>query len=97
MAAALGKPPAELAIYDPYYCDGAVKRHLAAAGFPRVHNENDDFYGVLAAGACPAHDVLVTNPPYSGDHPQRCVEFALGRNKARAARAVGAATAGRCC
>ena len=35
LASRLGKPPAELVLYDPYYCDGAMRTHLAAVGFPR--------------------------------------------------------------
>ena len=35
---ALGKPPAELRIYDPYYCAGSVVTHLQELGFPNVHN-----------------------------------------------------------
>ena len=35
LAAQLGKEPRELAIYDPYYCNGAVVAHLGARGFPR--------------------------------------------------------------
>ena len=26
----------------------------------------------------PEHDVLVTNPPYSADHVERCLTFAVG-------------------
>jgi len=65
----------ELRIYDPYFCNGAVQRHLAALGFPRVHNRNEDFYEVQAQGRVPPHDVVVTNPPYSGSHPQRLFGF----------------------
>jgi hypothetical protein len=54
-------------------------RHLGALGFGRVHNRNDDFYAADAAGALPAHDVLLTNPPYSADHPERLLQF-CGRN-----------------
>lgn len=75
----LGKEPATLRIYDPYFCNGAVARHLGARGFPCVHNANEDFYAVDAAGAVPEHDVVLTNPPYSADHPQRLLSF-LGRN-----------------
>ena len=32
LAAQLGKEPRELAIYDPYYCNGAVVAHLGARG-----------------------------------------------------------------
>mmetsp|Transcript_53515 Transcript_53515/g.170230 ORF Transcript_53515/g.170230 Transcript_53515/m.170230 type:complete len:204 (+) Transcript_53515:62-673(+) len=39
LAAALRKAPAALRVYDPYFCAGAVKAHLARLGFPRVYNE----------------------------------------------------------
>ena len=70
LAAELGRPAEALRIYDPYYCNGAAARHLGALGFPLVHNANEDFYEVLAGGALPAHDVLLTTPPYSGHHPE---------------------------
>ena len=76
LAAALGTTPEQLAIYDPYFCAGSVTRHLAAQGFPRVHNHNEDCYATIAAGRVPKHDVLVTNPPYSGDHVERLLRFA---------------------
>lgn len=41
--------PEALRIYDPYYCNGAVVRHLAALGFPNVYNCNEDFYLMQAA------------------------------------------------
>jgi len=64
VAKLLGKArPGDLRIYDPYYCDGSVKRHLAALGFPRVYNEPVDFYEEVRQGRVPPHDVLVTNPP----------------------------------
>lgn len=75
LADELGRPAADLRIFDPYYCNGAVVRHLAALGFPRVHNRNEDFYAVQASGGLPAFDVLVTNPPYSADHPERLMRF----------------------
>lgn len=49
IAKKMGVACEELRIYDPYYCNGAVVRHLAALGFPNVYNENEDFY---AAQAC---------------------------------------------
>lgn len=79
VAASLGKASSELRIYDPYFCNGAVARHLNALGFPHVYNRNEDFYAVQDAGSVPAHDVVVTNPPYSGTHPQRLLSF-LTRN-----------------
>ena len=62
LAATLGVAAAELRIYDPFYCNGAVERHLAALGFPCVHNRNEDFYAVLQEGRVPPHDVVVTAP-----------------------------------
>ena len=81
LASALGyTDPAELRIYDPYFCNGAVTRHLGALGFPNVHNVNEDFYAVVASGRVPTHDVVVTNPPYSGAHPSRLLDF-LANNR----------------
>ena len=57
----LGKAPSELRVWDPYYCQGRVKRQLAALGFPNVHNECEDFYARLRASDLPEHDVLVTS------------------------------------
>jgi hypothetical protein len=42
---------------------------------------NEDFYEVKAAGKCPDYDVLVTNPPFSGDHLERIFKFAVKSNK----------------
>ena len=75
-----GVAPDALRIYDPYYCNGAVARHLDKLGFPNVHNRNEDCYAVWANKAMPPHDVVVTNPPYSADHPERLLRF-LARNK----------------
>ena len=75
-AQACGKTPKTLVIYDPYFCAGGTKRSFAALGFPNVVNENKDFYSVLERGEVPQHDVLVTNPPYSADHVERCITFA---------------------
>lgn len=51
LAKELGKTPEELAIYDPYYCQGSTVGRLASLGFPRVHNRKEDFYEVRP-GAC---------------------------------------------
>jgi hypothetical protein len=72
----LNKTPAELVIYDPYYCAGGTKRNLALIGFTNVINRNEDFYQVVEEERVPEHDVLLTNPPYSGDHIEKCVTFA---------------------
>lgn len=66
-----------LRIYDPYYCNGSVISNLAQIGFPNVYNQKEDCYKTWsqsdATQPYPAHDVLVTNPPYSEDHIQRLV------------------------
>lgn len=62
-------------IYDPYYCDGAVKRNLASLGFPQVHNVKEDCYRTWASRSVPDLDVLITNPPYSQDHIPKLVDF----------------------
>ncbi len=54
--------------WDPYYCEGSVVAHLSSLGFTSVRNEPVDFYAEVAAGRVPEHDVLLTNPAYSGDH-----------------------------
>lgn len=46
LAEEMGKAPAELVIYDPYYCQGSTVERLASAGFPNVYNRNEDFYKV---------------------------------------------------
>ena len=75
VAKRLNKEPSELKIYDPYYCAGAVVNHLKELGFGKVHNQPDDFYEVIKEGKVPPHDILITNPPYSGDHFDRLKKF----------------------
>ena len=84
LAKHLSKPPAELKIWDPFYCTGAAARRLAAVGFPSVYHRCEDFHAVVAAGggAVPEHDVLVTNPPYSAEHLQKLFEHCVGSGKA---------------
>ena len=79
LASSLGKTKETLKIYDPYFCEGSVKRHFERLGFPNVHNENEDFYATIREGRIPEHDVVVTNPPYSGEHMEKCVTW-LGDN-----------------
>ena len=75
LAARLALSPATLRLYDPYFCTGACKAHLASLGFPCVHNENVDFYSAAASGSVPAHDVLLSNPPFTRDHLERIFRF----------------------
>jgi hypothetical protein len=72
LAQLLGKDRNSLVIYDPYYCNGQVKRLLGTLGFSRVINENEDCY---ANWDKKEFDVVVTNPPYSGDHMERMCQW----------------------
>jgi hypothetical protein len=76
LAQRCGRSKAQLRIYDPYYCEGSMVRHLARLGFTDVYNRDEDCYAAWASGGAPDFDVLVTNPPYSGDHIRRCCDFA---------------------
>ena len=82
IARALGKKDRrQLVIYDPYYCDGGIKRKLQHLGIPakNIRNENRDFYKDIAHETVPPHDVVITNPPYSGTHMEQLFDF-LSKN-----------------
>ncbi len=55
----------------------AIRSHLANLGFSDVINENVDFYN----SPVPKHDFLITNPPYSGEHKQRILEFCVKQRR----------------
>ena len=42
-------------------------------------NENRDFYQQIRSNCIPEHDVLITNPPYSGEHKSKLLQYLLGR------------------
>ena len=44
-------------------------------GLKHIINENKDFYSSKTRKNIPKYDILVTNPPYSGDHKQRLLEY----------------------
>lgn len=81
LAKKLKKQPNELVIYDPYYCAGSIVQHLNRLGFPRVHNVPEDFYEVISNKTIPEHDVVLTNPPYSGNHFERLLDFLKSNGK----------------
>ncbi|CAE7675787.1 hexb1 [Symbiodinium microadriaticum] len=81
IASLLGKAPSKLRIYDPFYCAGAVVKHLGELGFPHVYNKCEDFYAVNEEGRVPKHDVLLTNPPYSGEHVEYLLRFCRSNAK----------------
>ena len=64
-------------IYDPYYCNGRTKRLLHNLGFTNVQHEKRDFYKDIINKTVPFFHTLVTNPPYSQDHKEKCVTFAV--------------------
>jgi len=64
-------------LYDPYYCDGKAATLLHTLGFTNVQHEKCDFYEKIRNNDVPFHHTLVTNPPYSGDHKEKCVEYAV--------------------
>jgi hypothetical protein len=67
--------PGRVCIYDPYYCDGAVKERLGELGFSNVYNEKEDCYKVWSDSATyPSFDIFATNPPYSGDHIEKLIQ-----------------------
>lgn len=40
-----------------------------------MYNKNEDFYAAISQKTTPEYDVLLTNPPYSGDHWDRLLDF----------------------
>lgn len=83
LARGMKKKKEDLKIYDPYFAEGTCTKHLSRLGFLQVYNKNEDFYRVLASGATPLHDVVVTNPPFSGDHIERIMDFCVNTNGGR--------------
>ncbi|KAL3811275.1 hypothetical protein ACHAXA_009275 [Cyclostephanos tholiformis] len=76
----------EAIIYDPYYCAGRaasllddVFRRNEPHPRIRIQHEKRDFYRDIEQNTVPRYDILVTNPPYSGNHKERCLDFAVGQ------------------
>jgi hypothetical protein len=82
----------DVTIYDPYFCTGRAatllnatfeqhttgnKRHTNI----RIQHEKRDFYQDVRQNNTPQYDILVTNPPYSGDHKERCLEYVVDQLK----------------
>ena len=70
---------ANFKIYDPYYCNGLVKKNLEQLGFTNVYNKKEDAYKTWnehdnSSQPYPSYDLFITNPPYSGDHPERLMK-----------------------
>jgi hypothetical protein len=80
----------EFTIYDPYFCTGRAvtllkqtfsNHNAKSQAKVRIQHEKRDFYKDIRKNKVPQHDILVTNPPYSGNHKERCLEFAVGQLK----------------
>jgi len=50
---------------------------MQSFGFENVVHEKRDFYLDMEKNEVPRHDTFVTNPPYSTDHKERCVRYAV--------------------
>eukprot|EP00913_Durusdinium_trenchii_P033973 g31800.t1 len=60
---------------------GAGADHPVRRSFPEGAYLQADFYAVVKEGRVPAHDVLLTNPPYSGDHVEQLLQFCRSNGK----------------
>lgn len=74
-------------LYDPYYCNGQTKRQLVQSlGFSNdnvIHEPGRDFYHDIRHNNLPSHyHTFVTNPPYSDEHKERCLQYCLSSNSA---------------
>lgn len=69
----------QLSIYDPYYCNGRIKIHLENLGLNSnlIQNEPTDCYAAQKNGKVKPFDILLSNPPYSGDHIRRCIHYSV--------------------
>ena len=71
LSRASGCDKSKLRIYDPYYCNGSMIKHLESLGYTNVYNRKEDCYAVWESNKIPPFDVLLTNPPYSEDHIEK--------------------------
>ena len=81
LADAMGIEGKKLKIYDPYYCAGAIKKTWADSGFPECINDNLDCYQTWKDQNEKPHDVIITNPPFSGEHKDWCLEYCVASKK----------------
>lgn len=50
-------------------------------GYENVYNECEDFYEKIKLNQTPNYDVLITNPPYSGNHVEKILRFCVENKK----------------
>lgn len=70
-------------LYDPYYCHGRTSQLLKGLGFLHVIHECRDFYADIFNKTVPAHDTLITNPPYSDTHKEKALSFCLDQLRSK--------------
>jgi len=71
----------KLSIYDPYFCNGRVARHLESLGFPEVYNRKEDCYTIWKDPSLyPSYDIFLTNPPYSADHIEKLMQHVTSKD-----------------
>ena len=56
---------------------GRAAAQLSALGFETLINLKRDFYADIENGRTPSHHVLLTNPPYSGEHKEKLFSYIL--------------------
>ena len=73
----------EFLIYDPYYCNGNIKRRLESLGLNRnnIYNDPIDCYYAQKYNLIKSFDLLLSNPPYSSDHIRRCIQYSIKSEK----------------
>ena len=62
-------------LYDPYYCNGKAAKQLKELGYESIFHEKRDFYMDISNNTVPAHDILITNPPFSDSHKTQCLNY----------------------
>eukprot|EP00916_Digyalum_oweni_P002842 GHVL01005258.1.p1 GENE.GHVL01005258.1~~GHVL01005258.1.p1 ORF type:complete len:354 (+),score=100.02 GHVL01005258.1:19-1080(+) len=67
----INKTAETVSIYDPFYCTGRIIENLNNLGYMNIYNKNEDFYNV----SIPEYDILITNPPYSGQNIKKILKF----------------------
>ena len=75
LSKSMGKSKSSLKIYDPYFCNGSVVKHLATLGYTNVYNQKEDCYAVWETQEEPPFDAFITNPPYSADHIDKLMTY----------------------
>ena len=75
LCSSFGEEKHSMKIYDPYFCDGSVVKHLSSLGFSSVYNKKEDCYAVWKSNSEPRFDVFLTNPPYSEDHIEKLMKY----------------------